>query len=1194
MPRHPSGSQPPNPGSPIIRPASRAMSVSSATGNEGSGSNGMAGNHGGSGMINGTPATPITPMTPKHPGTPQMGGQGMGIHGGQGPQGLQNQHQGTPPPASPAMNGPSLKRKASGMGMPESPRMPSTPGTNIGSMGMGIGNMGPPSGVPSHQQNGIGMGMPGQQTPQKPGIGMGRPGSGMTGTPTVASASLPGSASGTQTPQTPQMPMSSQAAPSTPRQTSLPPGTPSQANQNLQGQFQNQNQSGHQDQDQNDNQTATAGGDTGMADGIGKPAVNGISTSSGPIGTAAASASPSTPSQAQLNGPVIPQLPPLPANVNLNAAVTKVTVVPLVGSDKAIPMLTPEEIENIKKWQAIDKEYDGIWKGMKDRMQNELRGEVFGKTSHKWWEKGSVAVNPGARFRRRMPPENFDVRYPGKGRRDHHHSRGKKVVKREGLKLPRRLKKEDANRPERLVPIRLEFDVDHYRMRDTFVWNLNDPIVTPEHFAQSLCEDYNLGQNYHSLIVRSIQDQLNDYKSHSPHYDAEGSEFSDVEESPEKGNLDGKNAAWWEFWRKRLRTEAGFVRSGKRNPFSTQRKVVKDEYEDDADVEMTDLEDERPMALEDFKLNEKEMTEDMRIVIKLDIIVGSMKLDDQFEWDLDNPTASPEQFAEVYAQDLGLGGEFKTAIAHAIREQVQTYQKSLYIVGRPSDNTPIQDEDLRSAFLPNLSEGARAIDQVQSFTPHLNYLSDGEIERNEKERDKDMNKRRKRNTRGRRGANLPDREPIRTHRTPAIGFPELDPATLALAAAANAPVSRRAAAAAASLTIANMVASENGMPLLPTNVPAAAPQPPPSAAKEKKTKGLFKAPPVPSSVLSSRARMTTRTSTTAADVSALPAPLDTDALPSISTPDSKATRVLSAKRVKELEREAKEKEFVDGQHSNWIDGVWHCSNCGCPDNIAVGRRKGPLGDKSQCGICGKYWHRHRRPRPVEYNTDPEFHMNAIKKENEPKSGAKKKTGALRGQNTVPSTPADLVSEPATPARRKDIDDMETPTRPSSPPASRRNDDDRAASPVSSVSSASEPPLSQRVKANGAPPVPHDRSLSPTEAVDVKEEPNTSEPPPASTATQSPPIAPASPTKSWPPQWLSSAMHSTQAKYPNDKFELALRKVSGNASPEWRIKCVDCPGKLYKPGPGETLSNFEVHLKNRQHRQRVDDRVNGDS
>ncbi|KAI6107764.1 hypothetical protein EDD16DRAFT_84143 [Pisolithus croceorrhizus] len=37
----------------------------------------------------------------------------------------------------------------------------------------------------------------------------------------------------------------------------------------------------------------------------------------------------------------------------------------------------------------------------------------------------------------------------------------------------------------------------------------------------------------------------------------------------------------------------------------------------------------------------------------------------------------------------------------------------------------VQDEDLRMAFLPSLASGTRSIDQVQSYTPTLNYMSDG-------------------------------------------------------------------------------------------------------------------------------------------------------------------------------------------------------------------------------------------------------------------------------------------------------------------------------------------------------------------------------------------------------------------------------------------------------------------------------------
>lgn len=282
------------------------------------------------------------------------------------------------------------------------------------------------------------------------------------------------------------------------------------------------------------------------------------------------------------------------------------------------------------------------------------------------------------------------------------------------------------------------------------------------------------------------------------------------------------------------------------------------------------------------------------------------------------------------------------------------------------DGTPVEDDDLRNSFLPSLSTGARSMDQVQAFTPLLNYLSDGELERHEKERDKEFNKRRKKNRGGRRGVALPDREPIRTCRTPAIGFPEPDPATLAAAAAASAPMSRRAAAAAASVTIANLVASENAsehgdsplQPMYRTSSLPTLPPPPPPMLKEKTAKGFFKPPAYDPSILRPRAKVPAPIPSTAADVSKLPAPLENDPPPppsaaAVVVPDNRAPRAVTAKRAKELERSAKEKEFAEGQQQNMINGVWHCSNCGCPESIAVGRRKGPLGDKSQCGTCGR-------------------------------------------------------------------------------------------------------------------------------------------------------------------------------------------------------------------------------------------------
>jgi len=40
----------------------------------------------------------------------------------------------------------------------------------------------------------------------------------------------------------------------------------------------------------------------------------------------------------------------------------------------------------------------------------------------------------------------------------------------------------------------------------------------------------------------------------------------------------------------------------------------------------------------------------------------------------------------------------------------------------------------------------------------------------------------------------------------------------------------------------------------------------------------------------------------------------------------------------------------------------------------------------------------------------------------------------------------------------------------------------------------------------------------------------------------------------------------------------------------RIRCLDCPGRLYNAGPEHTVSNFELHLKNRGHMKNVADRT----
>lgn len=158
--------------------------------------------------------------------------------------------------------------------------------------------------------------------------------------------------------------------------------------------------------------------------------------------------------------------------------------------------------------------------------------------------------------------------------------------------------------------------------------------------------------------------------------------------------------------------------------------------------------------------------DEMRVLIKLNITIGQHTLVDQFEWEINNPSNSPEEFAAGMARDLSLSGEFTTAIAHCIREQSQLFTKSLFSVGHPFDGRPIEDSDLVSAFLQTpLPSVFRPQQQAKEYAPYMYELSEADLERNEMVFSREQ-RRQKRSINRRGGPQLPDlRERQRTIRT---------------------------------------------------------------------------------------------------------------------------------------------------------------------------------------------------------------------------------------------------------------------------------------------------------------------------------------------------------------------------------------------------------------------------------------------
>jgi len=118
---------------------------------------------------------------------------------------------------------------------------------------------------------------------------------------------------------------------------------------------------------------------------------------------------------------------------------------------------------------------------------------------------------------------------------------------------------------------------------------------------------------------------------------------------------------------------------------------------------------------------------DQRVTLKLNIHVANISLQDQIEWDMSEKQNTPEKFAAQLCRDLGLGGEFVTAISYSIRGQLAWHQKTLAYMENPPQ---VIKQPLRNPA------------DTEQWSPSLETLTTEEMEK--KIRDQDRNTRRRR------------------------------------------------------------------------------------------------------------------------------------------------------------------------------------------------------------------------------------------------------------------------------------------------------------------------------------------------------------------------------------------------------------------------------------------------------------------
>jgi len=125
---------------------------------------------------------------------------------------------------------------------------------------------------------------------------------------------------------------------------------------------------------------------------------------------------PTAPASAPPSGTNLPAIPPAAqASAPVGNKTMRITLV----EPADIKPLTEEEVAEVKGWMARDKEYEAVYRSMKERMAEELRVSRA-ENSDMWWE-----VSDGKKLRTK-----FGVTYPGQRARDH-----RKRGRREGFRL---------------------------------------------------------------------------------------------------------------------------------------------------------------------------------------------------------------------------------------------------------------------------------------------------------------------------------------------------------------------------------------------------------------------------------------------------------------------------------------------------------------------------------------------------------------------------------------------------------------------------------------------------------------------------------------------------------------------------------------------------------------------------------------
>ncbi|KAL1957128.1 hypothetical protein VTO42DRAFT_6271 [Malbranchea cinnamomea] len=260
--------------------------------------------------------------------------------------------------------------------------------------------------------------------------------------------------------------------------------------------------------------------------------------------------------------------------------------------------------------------------------------------------------------------------------------------------------------------------VPPYRLKDAFLWNLHETLITPDEFAVNFVRELDLPnpQVMATTISNQIRQQLEEYAGVALH-----PLFRSREQQTGVADVPNQVAATRDI-------------SVTPAPTAAQTPYL---MLDTKDAANSDISAARPVASSDSMLNPDDA---YRCIVNLNLNLQNKLYTDKFEWSLLHSNGEAEEFAKVTCADLGLGPEWVSQISHGIYECVLKLKKEVCESGGLVSGSGGYGNDIENLAVNGQEAGWRYDPEglADEWEPKVETLSKEEIEKREGDRERQI------------------------------------------------------------------------------------------------------------------------------------------------------------------------------------------------------------------------------------------------------------------------------------------------------------------------------------------------------------------------------------------------------------------------------------------------------------------------